>query len=146
MQRLIALYKRWSGEEPLHTEKLPGAGSNRAYYRITDKDGHTVVGVVGTSRDEDHAFLYLADHFAKRKLPVPRVLAVDDDELRYIQEDLGSVSLFDVIRGGREAENGSAGPEDGGKQHQGGQQRGVSLGRIRKGSCHADRGNGIQRH
>lgn len=103
MQRLIALYKRWSGEEPLHTEKLPGAGSNRAYYRITDKDGHTVVGVVGTSRDEDHAFLYLADHFAKRKLPVPRVLAVDDDELRYIQEDLGSVSLFDVIRGGREA-------------------------------------------
>lgn len=37
------------------------------------------------------------------KLPVPRVLAASDDELRYLQEDLGQVSLFDAIRGGREA-------------------------------------------
>ena len=103
MQKLIALYKRWSGEEPLHTEKLPGAGSNRAYYRLTGKEGHSVIGVVGTSRDEDHAFICLARHFVKRKLPVPRVLAVDDDELRYLQEDLGSYSLYDALRGGREA-------------------------------------------
>jgi aminoglycoside/choline kinase family phosphotransferase len=103
MQKLIALYERWSGEEPLHTEKLPGAGSNRAYYRLTGKEGHSVIGVVGTSRDEDHAFICLARHFVKRKLPVPHVLAVDDDELRYLQEDLGNYSLYDALRGGREA-------------------------------------------
>jgi hypothetical protein len=34
---------------------------------------------------------------------VPEVLAVSDDELRYLQTDLGQVSLFDAIRGGREA-------------------------------------------
>ena len=34
---------------------------------------------------------------------MPQVLAVSDDELRYLQKDLGSVSLFDAIRGGREA-------------------------------------------
>ncbi len=59
--------------------------------------------MVGTSRDENHAFIYLTNHFAKRRLPVPAVLAVSDDELRYLQTDLGSVSLFDAIAGGRAA-------------------------------------------
>ena len=36
-------------------------------------------------------------------MPVPQVLAVSDDGLRYLQTDLGSVSLFDAVRGGREA-------------------------------------------
>ena len=34
---------------------------------------------------------------------MPQVLAVSDDGLRYLQTDLGSVSLFDAVRGGREA-------------------------------------------
>ena len=103
MEKLIALYREWSGEEPALTEKLPGAGSNRQYYRLHAADGTTVVGCIGTSRDENHAFVYLACHFTRRRLPVPRVLAVSDDELRYLQTDLGSTSLFDAIRGGREA-------------------------------------------
>ena len=103
MKQLIELYKEWCGAEPVMTEKLPGAGSNRAYYRFTDADGGSVVGCIGTSRDENHAFVYLARHFSMRKLPVPQILAVSSDELRYLQTDLGSVSLFDAIRGGREA-------------------------------------------
>ena len=70
---------------------------------MTSADGESVVGCIGTSRDENHAFVYLCQHFTKRQLPVPKVLAVSADELRYIQSDLGSLSLFDAIRGGREA-------------------------------------------
>ena len=103
MQQLLELYKQWSGAEPASVEKLPGAGSNRAYYRMASAQGDTVVGCIGTSRDENHAFVYLCRHFAKRQLPVPHLLAVSDDELRYLQTDLGTVSLFDAIRGGREA-------------------------------------------
>jgi len=103
MQQLIELYKQWSGAAPLTTEKLPGAGSNREYYRFVAEDGSSLIGCIGTSRDENHAFVYLAQHFTKRQLPVPEVLAVSDDELRYLQTDLGSISLFDAIRGGREA-------------------------------------------
>lgn len=103
MHQLLKLYKQWSGQEPVQTEQLPVAGSNRVYYRLTAPDGTTVVGVIGTSRDENHAFVYLCRHFTKRQLPVPQLLAVSDDELRYLQTDLGSVSLFDAIRGGREA-------------------------------------------
>ena len=103
MNNLVALYKQWSGHTPASVEKLAGAGSNRQYYRFTDSAGNTVIGVVGTSREEDHAFISLARHFTLRKLPVPEVLAVSDDEMRYLQTDLGHTSLFDAIKGGREA-------------------------------------------
>ncbi|MGI6232447.1 MAG: RapZ C-terminal domain-containing protein [Prevotella sp.] len=103
MRQLIQFYKQWSGNEPKHVEKLPGAGSNRAYYRFTAPDGSTVIGVVGTSRDENHAFIALDRHFVRNQLPVPKVLAVSDDEMRYFQQDLGNRSLFDAIKGGREA-------------------------------------------
>ena len=103
MQKLIDLYKQWSGAEPQNVQQLTAGGSNREYYRMTSTEGQSVVGCVGTSRDENHAFIYLAKHFTDCKLPVPTILAVSSDELRYIQTDLGSVSLFDAIRGGREA-------------------------------------------
>ena len=97
------MYRTWKGAEAVNVEKLAGAGSNREYYRLMDEEGTTVIGVIGTSRDENHAFVYLARHFEKRQLPVPHVLAVTADETCYLQSDLGSVSLFDAIRGGREA-------------------------------------------
>ena len=103
MEQLTKLYKDWSGQEPAHVEKIAGAGSNRQYYRLTGADGRTVIGVIGTSRDEDHAFVTICRHFNERHLPVPRLLAVSDDEMRYLQSDLGNRSLFDAIKGGREA-------------------------------------------
>lgn len=103
MKQLVDLYKKWAGHEPDHVEKLPGAGSNRAYYRLIDSEGSTVIGVVGTSREENHAFVYLCRHFQECHLPVPRLLAVSDDEMRYLQSDLGDRSLFGAIKGGRDA-------------------------------------------
>ena len=103
MNKLIELYWLWSGAEPSDVTHLTAGGSNREYYRMTSKEGKTVVGCIGTSRDENHAFVYLAQHFTRRQLPVPQILAVSQDELRYLQTDLGAVSLFDAIRGGREA-------------------------------------------
>ena len=103
MQQLKELYMQWRGSAPTAIEQLAGAGSNRVYYRMTDAEGQSVIGCVGTSRDENHAFIYLARHFAQHQLPVPRVLAVSDDGLRYLQTDLGGCSLFDAVRGGREA-------------------------------------------
>ena len=103
MEKLVELYNRWHNSMPVNTVRLAGAGSNRAYYRLFDEEGNSVVGVVGTSRDENHAFIYLSEHFTKRQLPVPRILAVSDDGLCYLQTDLGEVSLFDAVHGGREA-------------------------------------------
>ena len=105
MDGLKTLYRTWCGEEPNHVERLAGAGSNREYYRLSAPVGSTmpatVIGCVGTSCEENHAFITLARHFAEKSLPVPEILAVSDDELRYLQTDLGSVSLFDALQKGR---------------------------------------------
>jgi aminoglycoside/choline kinase family phosphotransferase len=103
MEKLRDLYVRWRGEQPADVVHLDGAGSNRAYYRLLGADGSSVIGCVGTSREENHAFVYLAGHFTALQLPVPEILAVDDDEMRYLQTDLGSTSLFDALKSGREA-------------------------------------------
>ena len=103
MELITKLYRQWSGVEPAAVEKLPGAGSNRVYYRIADAEGHTVIGCMGTSKEENDAFVTLARHFRTKGLPVPEVLAVSDDELCYLQQDLGSTSLFDALCKGREA-------------------------------------------
>ena len=63
MQLLRQLYTSYFGEAPASIEALAGAGSNRAYYRLGNSDGETVIGVVGTSRDENDAFIYLSGHF-----------------------------------------------------------------------------------
>ena len=104
MQQLSELYRQWKGAEPQQIQPLPGAGSNRQYYRLYSSDGESVIGCIGTSRDENHAFVYLCRHFSHCNLPVPQILAVSDDELCYLQTDLGSVSLFDAVRSGREAD------------------------------------------
>ena len=103
MEKLINLYRAWCGRQPRYCRQLSGAGSNRTYIRITGGEGQTVIGVIGTSRDENHAFVSLARHFTNKQLSVPEILAVSSDELRYLQTDLGDVSLFDAIRGGRDA-------------------------------------------
>ena len=82
MKELIKLYTTWAKEEPSHVVRIEGAGSNREYYRIYTQQGNSVVGVVGTSVDENRAFLYFTDHFSQRQLPVPQLLAQSEDSLR----------------------------------------------------------------
>ena len=86
---------------PRTAEQLPGAGSNRKYYRLTDDRGETVIGVGGTSREENKAFVGLARHFASKQLPVPHILAVSADSMCYLQTDLGHRSLYDALAEGR---------------------------------------------
>ena len=103
MQELKQLYISTFNREPKSVEQLKGAGSNRQYYRFCDADGNSVIGAVGTSVEENEAFIYLSRHFTEKKLPVPEVYAVSEDRLRYIQQDLGTRSLFDAIADGRES-------------------------------------------
>ena len=77
------------------------SGSNRVYTREEDADGHSIIRVEGTCRAENIAFITLARHFAKKGLPVPRILSVSADKMSYTQEDLGDTLLFDYIESGR---------------------------------------------
>lgn len=101
MMNLLNLYKTWKQEEPARVEALAGAGSNRKYYRLFDAGGNTVIGVIGTSPEENRAFVYLSGFFASQGVSVPEILAVDDSCDCYLQTDLGSLSLYDALANGR---------------------------------------------
>ena len=101
-QSLSLLFFEATGKKAGEQTALTASGSNRRYYRIESEDKTvSLIGVQGTSRDENHAFLYMAEHFMQKGLNVPKVLAVSDDEMNYVQQDLGNVLLFDYIAEGR---------------------------------------------
>lgn len=79
--------------------ELPSSGSNRRYFRLTG--AKTLIGVCGTSVEENDAFLYMAAHFRKSGLPVPEVHIVSENKSYYLQEDLGDTLLFHAIEKGR---------------------------------------------
>ena len=100
---LAQLYQSYTGEAPTSIEPLPGAGSNRKYFRLKGKE--SLVGVYGTSTEENRAFIDMARHFSQKGLPVPRILAEAADQSAYLQDDLGDISLFQFIKQGRESGN-----------------------------------------
>ena len=96
--QLLRLFAQTFGTEATHIEPLQKNGSNRLYFRLSDVYGSVkVIGTIGTSREENEAFLYLDHHFTASGLPVPKVLAVSADGMTYLQEDLGGDNLFQLI-------------------------------------------------
>lgn len=101
-QSLSQLFFDATGKKAGEQTALTASGSNRRYYRIESEDKSvSLIGVQGTSREENHAFLYMAELFLEKGLNVPRVLAASDDEMCYVQQDLGNTLLFDYIAEGR---------------------------------------------
>ncbi len=98
-EELKLLYSKHTGQVPEQIEELPSSGSNRRYFRL--KGAVTLIGVSGESVEENRAFLYMADHFRQKGLPIPKVFTRSEDGLYYLQEDLGNTLLFDAVEKGR---------------------------------------------
>ena len=96
---LVQLYTSYTGQAPTQMAELTSAGSNRHYIRLSGS--LSLIGVCGESAEENRAFLYMADFFHHKQLPVPRVMAQSGNNLYYLQEDLGDTLLFDAIQEGR---------------------------------------------
>ena len=110
MEELLhPLFRGLFGRDPEESAALTGSGSHRQYFRLKAGDV-SVIGVVGTDREENRAFVYLARHFAAAGIRVPEVLAVSEDGMAYLQEDLGTELLFGRIARGRES--GEYSPEE----------------------------------
>ena len=100
-EQIKNLYRTYTGHEAEKVTELPSSGSNRRYFRLHGPQ--TLIGVSGTSIEENRAFIYMADHFRQKGLPVPEVYAQSDDQSFYLQEDLGDTLLFDAIEKGRKS-------------------------------------------
>lgn len=100
MTELETLFQQYAHENPVSITELSASGSNRKYFRLTSEN-YSIIGVEGTSTEENRAFIEIANHFYKQGLPVPQVLGETADGKFYIQDDLGDVLLFDAIAEGR---------------------------------------------
>lgn len=96
---LKELYTQYTGQKPTDIQEFPTSGSNRRYFRLLGSP--TLIGVCGESLEENRAFICMARHFREKGLPVPQVLAVSENQLFYLQEDLGNTLLFQLIEHGR---------------------------------------------
>lgn len=93
---LQKLFLHWSGEEITSSAPLAASGSNRQYFRIKGIT-KTALGVLNPDFRENTAFVYLAGHFATKGISVPAVLAEDLANHTYLVEDLGDVTLYDLL-------------------------------------------------
>ena len=91
------VYKEWCGKEPHAVDVLPQSGSDRRYFRLHNEECGTVIATLGVNVPENEAFIYFSEHFKGKGLHVPEVLAVSEDKTIYLQNDLGDVSLLNVL-------------------------------------------------
>ncbi|MFN2439075.1 MAG: aminoglycoside phosphotransferase family protein, partial [Chitinophagaceae bacterium] len=91
------LFKSWRGNFPKSVDVLPQSGSDRRYFRLHGEDGKTVIATIGANVPENETFIYFSGHFKNKRLHVPEVLAVSYDKTIYLQEDLGDVSLLNLL-------------------------------------------------
>lgn len=98
---LETLFSACTGHPVEGKAEIKSSGSNRRYYRLSG-GGRSLIGAVGTSLEENRAFITLSRHFRAKGLHVPEVLAVSDDGMAYLQEDLGDDILYNRVAEGRE--------------------------------------------
>ena len=96
MEKLQQLFHQYTGREAEVCRQLTPAGSPRRYYRLSAGD-NSLIGAIGTSPDENEAFIAIACQMRSQGLPAPEIYAIDDDRMRYLQEDLGDTSLFELL-------------------------------------------------
>lgn len=95
-QKLSALFEKNFDEAATLILPLAPSGSDRKYYRIKGKT-KTVIGTHNPDRKENEAFIHFSKHFKSKDIPVPVVYGEDLDQDIYIQEDLGSTTLYSYL-------------------------------------------------
>ena len=101
--QLTSLFEAHFKEEVTFFELLPASGSYREYARIKSMH-HQVIGAYNHDVKENKAFLEFSTHFLGKGIPVPRIYSVSEDQICYLQEDLGNTTLFDFLTKVRERE------------------------------------------
>lgn len=104
MKELEKLFEQYTRQKPDNIYELPSSGSNRRYFRISGS-GMSLIGAKGLDVAENLAFMEISKHFKLKGLPVPQVLCASSDNMFYLQEDLGDITLFNTIQQGRETSN-----------------------------------------
>jgi aminoglycoside/choline kinase family phosphotransferase len=98
MDRLRRLFEQHFHTPAERLEPLQGqlGGSGRVIARLS-AGGQTAIGILYDVAEENRAFFEFSRHFRRYDLPVPEIYAEDLAHGAYIEEDLGSTTLFEFL-------------------------------------------------
>ena len=97
---LTTLFEQYTGETITKIEPLPPSGSDRKYFRLMNET-HTLIGAFNPDKKENKAFIKFTEHFTKKGIAVPAILAKDAVNDTYLIEDLGNTTLFNHLAANR---------------------------------------------
>lgn len=92
-----ALYASYSGHDFDSIDQLAPGGGERTYFRIRDK-GKSFIATYNEHIRENETFIQFSRHFAKKNIPVPTILMVNNAKNIYLQDDLGDQTLLDILQ------------------------------------------------
>ncbi len=98
MEALNRLFEQHFHSPVERAEPLQGqlGGSGRKIIRLSGKQ-ISAIGILYNMREENVAFLEFSRHFRRHGLPVPEIYAEDLAHGAYLEEDLGSTTLFEFL-------------------------------------------------
>jgi aminoglycoside/choline kinase family phosphotransferase len=98
MDILKQLFDRHFRAAPTRVQPLHGqlGGSGRNIIRLANEE-HTSIGILYAVREENAAFLEFSKTFRRHGLPVPQIYAEDLDHCAYLEEDLGNLTLYQLL-------------------------------------------------
>ncbi len=105
MNELKRLFEQHFHSPAERVEPLQGqlGGSGRTIVRLAGA-GQSAIGILHSVREENAAFLAFSRHFRRHGLPVPEIYGEDLDHGAYLEEDLGSTTLFEFLGAHRAGE------------------------------------------
>ena len=98
MDVLKRLFERHFHSPVERVQPLQGqlGGSGRKITRLSNEK-LSAIGILYDVREENVAFLEFSRHFRRHGLPVPEIYAEDLSHGAYLEEDLGSTTLFEFL-------------------------------------------------
>ncbi len=96
IQTIQKILNNLSSEKFYRIEQLPRSGSDRIYFRLFSNN-KSFIGTYNQNIKENETFIKFSNHFKQKKLPVPEVFYVNNETTAYVQEDLGTISLLDIL-------------------------------------------------
>jgi aminoglycoside/choline kinase family phosphotransferase len=106
MDVLKNLFEQHFHSPVTRVEPLQGqlGGSGRKIIRLANEE-LSAIGILYDVREENVSFLEFSKHFRRHGLPVPEIYGEDLSQGAYLEEDLGSTTLFEFLSTNREGEN-----------------------------------------
>jgi aminoglycoside/choline kinase family phosphotransferase len=100
IQKNIATLFSTCCSKPLSITKIQGDASSRQYFRVTGTNGSAVAcydKALNPSSSDAYPFIVLHTLLAGHDIPVPAILAMDDDKNILLLEDCGDLLLQNVF-------------------------------------------------